>query len=424
MKKLIIKMLSISSILLLLLISSLLFMPSGFVHAATQSGHITGQLLNGSEHNAPVSNQIVTLQEAQGNNAKDLAKTKTDAHGNYSFPQLSTDETISYAVYINYQGAQYVSNVVSLAQKPVQRVNLTIYQAMYSTKNVAIVQSTVLVNQAQAGKGLMSVSEAFSFQNLNTKSFVGSLDASKGKPNALFFSLPVGAKNIALGQGFSGYQVIQVDRGFATNAALLPGSNDFSFSFEIPYTTSTYAFDYVPMYPTVQLTFMVATDFHVGATKLTSQGIVNANQKSYHSFNTTGLLAQQDVQVGLDNLPLPQETISSSPARANMLWLVVAALGLLAIVALTWYLYQNRGRGGNRQGKKVSSSVNTEKVKDEAVVDSPQGADREQELLQALLKLDKEHEEGQIDKAAYEARRGKLKARLRLMMSEREISRR
>src|SRR5262249_54885503 len=118
----------------------------------------------------------------------------------------------------------------------VQTVNITVYEATSDPAKIAINQATVLVRESDTTKGLINVSEFFSFKNLDLRSFVGSLDASSGKPKALFFSLPDAARNVALKKGFDGYKTIQVDRGFATDAAILPGDNELSFSFEIPAT--------------------------------------------------------------------------------------------------------------------------------------------------------------------------------------------
>src|ERR1051326_365855 len=109
--------------------------PLGIAPAhAAGSGHITGQLLDGSNHNAPLASQQVTLQMAQGNNTHDLATAMTDAQGTFSFDNLSTDKTINYAVYIRYQGAQYVSDLVTLDSNPSPQLNLTVYQATQRTE--------------------------------------------------------------------------------------------------------------------------------------------------------------------------------------------------------------------------------------------------------------------------------------------------
>src|SRR6266700_7769794 len=261
-------------------------------HAAGP-GRIFGQLLDGTKKNAPVARQSVTLQMAQSNTATDLASVTTDARGSYAFGNLSTAKTISYALYIRYQGAQYNSALITLNTKPVQQVNLTVYQATTSTANMAIVRATVLLHKPDAKKGIIPVSELVIFRNLDLRTYVGSLDASHGKPNALRFSLPHTARNASLGKGFDGYKAIQVDRGFATDAAVPPGDSQFAFTFDVPYTTSSYDFDYTVVYPTVQLDFLLPSHISATSDNLTSQRPITSNQTRYSLFQANALLANK-----------------------------------------------------------------------------------------------------------------------------------
>ncbi|HET9919560.1 MAG TPA: carboxypeptidase-like regulatory domain-containing protein, partial [Ktedonobacteraceae bacterium] len=91
------------------------FSPGAF---AASNGRISGQLLDGTNHNAALAGQSVTLQMTQGDTAKDLKAVKTDAHGAFSFANLATDASTGYALYTRYQGAQYTSDIVHLDKKP------------------------------------------------------------------------------------------------------------------------------------------------------------------------------------------------------------------------------------------------------------------------------------------------------------------
>src|ERR1051326_1931416 len=250
-------------------------------------GRIFGQLLDGTNKNAPLVKQSVILQMSQGSTATDLASATTDAQGTYTFPNLSTDKTISYSLYILYQGAQYNSSLITLNTKPVQQVNLMVYQATTSTANIAIVRATVLLHKPDAQKGIISVSELFIFRNLDLRTYVGSLDISHGKPNALLFSLPHTARNVSLGKGFEGYKAIQVDSGFAANAAVPPGDSQFAFVFDMPYTTSSYDFDYTVLYPPVQLSLLVPPEIHATSDTLKGQGLVTSNLDTYNLLQAT-----------------------------------------------------------------------------------------------------------------------------------------
>ncbi|HLZ59882.1 MAG TPA: carboxypeptidase-like regulatory domain-containing protein [Ktedonosporobacter sp.] len=456
-------------LILCLTLGCILLMPSLVsAHALVGgNGSISGQLLDGTNHNAPLPKQTVTLQMAQGPNASDLTTATTDDHGAFTFNNLATDKTIGYAVYIRYQGAQYVSDVVTLDANPIQHLNLTVYEATSNTAKVAITQASVLIQEPGTHNGTFSVTEDFAFKNLDTHTYVGSLDASKGKPNALLFSLPHGAKNIALNKGFDGYHVISVDTGFASDAALPPGDSEFAFSFDVPYSASTYDFSYVAIYPTVALSFLIPPDVNAHSGTLTAQGVITAqDQHSYRLFKASLLQANQQIHVALEGLVVPTPTASaSSPLNPGTIWLIVALLLMLAIICATWFLLRVPRRPLAKKQQKITprsgKNTTTRKVtslKDSQVEDAsasrkaalkrpdaedigapgrvaplvtgndpgarrPAKQDRKEALLQELLELDKAYEAGKLGKAAYQERRAKTKARLRSIISEQEAAR-
>jgi 5-hydroxyisourate hydrolase-like protein (transthyretin family) len=422
----------IRNILIALLVTFCLLWIAPSALAATHAGgdgQISGQLLDGTRANAPIAGQSVTLQMAQGNNSQDLKTLTTDAQGSFSFSNLSTDKTISYAVFTRYQGAQYLSNVLTLNYTAKQQVNVTVYDATQSTGKIAIDNATALFHEPDITNKTVTVSEAFSFTNLDTHSYVGILNAAnKGKPNALLFSLPAGAKNINLQKGFTGYNVIQVDHGFATDAALLPGNNDFAFSFDMPYTSSSYDFSYETFLPTVSLSFFVPPDIHASSQILTSQGIVNTsdNNRPYNLLTAKTLPAQKIVDLHLEGLvtQLPADTATSF--NPWLIWLIVAGIVVVAAIGIAWFVTssQRSASAKNAGGKKPStnqSDKNSATTADKVKKPKPSTAkEREEALLATLLKLDQDYEAGKLSKGAYEEQRGKTKARLRSLLSEKE----
>ena len=414
--------------LCLLLLLTIMALPalSSTVHAAAAAqgnGKITGQLVNGTHKNAPVAGETVTLQTAQGQKSQDYATAKTDAQGNFSFEQLPTDKTINYAVYIRYQGTQYTSDVVTLDSKPVQQFKLVVYDATSDPSNVAITGSTVLVQEPDAQKGILTISQIYIFRNLGAQAFVGSLDASKGKPKALFFSLPANVKNITLDDGFNGYRSIQIGDGFASEAALLPGITEYTISYQVSYTGSSYDFRYHAMYPTVELTVMVPTSLHASSNELKSNGVVTANQHPYEQYKTLGLRTDNEVHVQIQGLPAV--AAQEPPTRINplLVWLIVAGVLLLAVLGIIWFLYTTRKRQATKLPRttvtKKGTPARAEKTKQ---VERPKkdAGDQQQALLQELLQLDRAYEAGKINKATYQERRARTKARLRAILSEQE----
>ncbi|GER87252.1 hypothetical protein KDW_14140 [Dictyobacter vulcani] len=403
-----------SSMLVLSLLSLLLVFWQNPVAYAAETGQISGRVLDLTNQRAPVANQLVTLQMAQGSNSRDVGSVKTDAQGKFSFTKLATDQTISYVLYTRFQNAQYISKAVTLNDKSSQVADVEVYEATTSTANVAIVQSTVLIRQADPSRGVLNVSQLFSFQNLDKKTYVGSLNASKGKPNALFFSLPAGVKNITLGNGFSGYQVLQVPEGFASDAALQPGTNEFSYSYEVPYSSSTYNFTYQTLYPTVVLSMLVDPGLHASSKDVTSSGVVNADNHAYHAFKSSVLPAHSRVTLALDGLVVPTANDNSPSFNAGLIWLFVGLLVLVALVVMILFLVRARRK---RQVSPAQQKITNTKAPE------AEGS-AEQTLLQELLALDKEYEAGKINQERYEKERNKTKARLRTLMSEKESAQR
>jgi hypothetical protein len=413
---------------LLLALVVLLFPIQASAHAATNTGRIYGQLLDGTKRNAPVAGQSVTLQMAQGENASDLTSTTTNAHGIFSFSNLNTDKTIKYALYTLYQGSQYYTDLIDLSSRPVQKINLNVYDATTSIANIAIVQANILIDKADAQSRLITISENYIFENLDLTTYVGSLQAHGSKPNALLFSLPKNARNVSLKSGFDGYQIIQVDSGFATNASISPGLSQFAFSFQVPYTTSNYDFGYTVVYPTVNLSLLVPLNIHTSSAALDSQGPVNANQQTFQQFNAKKLLANTQFHVQLDGLPVSQQVANPQSLNANTRWIILAILLMLAIVGVTWLVYQLSRRQATKRQKQISQT--SQRSRDTVTAKSgsgdrqssndalPSQNDQQEALLQEMLRLDKAYEAGTIKKAEYAEQRARIKTELRSLMSK------
>jgi hypothetical protein len=397
-------------VLIALLCSLGLFIASSqMVNAASLgTGHISGRVLNASLNNAPVVNQSVILQMAQGNNTRDLITLTTDVQGRYSFSALESDSTVQYAVYTLYQGAQYVTDLIDLSKKSNQQVDLTVYSATTSTANLAVVQSTILINKPDTKSGMITVEEDFFFENLDNETYVGSLNTVQGKFNALIFSLPADARFLALGTGFGGYKNIQITTGFASDAAVVPGTSRFSFSFQVPYSGSSYHFSYQAIYPTVTLSLLTPLSVLTTPQGLTSQGPFNTQNGTFQLFKVETLSAGKTIQAQLAGLPIQIKTDqAANPFNMGNIWWVVGLIVLMALVGFGGYLYlKRRHQPGNtdKDAALPATKKSTSMTRDA--------------LLRELLALDKAFETGKLKKGAYQAQRSQTKARLRTLMSE------
>ncbi len=418
----------------------LLSLPAAQASAAARgtSGTISGRLLDGTRNNAPVAGQSVTLQMAQDGTARDLTTLKSHADGSFLFEDLNPASGIQYAIYTRYQGAQYFTNPIDLSKHPQQRVDLTVYDATQSSANLAVVQATILIQEPDASKGSFTVSEIYFFQNIGKTTYVGSLNGNQGRPNALLFSLPQGARNVALDQGFNSVEAIQVNGGFATDAAVPPGETEFSFSFEVPYQSTSFDFGYTFNYPTVQLSMLTPPVLHASSGALISKGLMTANGHPYLLLQNQNFRGGDQVHVELEGLPQPSSRSTGVGLQGNWLWLVIGILGMLLIIVASSVLHQvlqrrRKPRGKTETGAHTRTRTHTQhtQVREHAAArprtaprraTSPASRHKEQdELLQQLLELDKAFEAGRLKQAEYRKQRAGLKARLRELMSAEEV---
>ncbi len=396
---------------LLVCVLSFLLFPSAPAHAMP-TGRLFGSLLDGTQQSEPVAGQRVTLQTAQNNTIRDLRSVKTDAQGRFAFTGLETGKTISYAVSTTYQGAHYTTNPIDLSTRPVQQLNLTVYEATTSSAGIATAQAIVVLDVPEGQTGVLIVSEYFFFENAGMRTYVGSLSASRDKPNALRFSLPPGARHLSLNTGFDGTQVIQGDRDFATDAALPPGITRFAFSFEIPYTTADDDVPYAVVYPTQQLSVLVPANVRASSSTLSSLGLILVNQRSYHLFQAKDLLAGTEIHTQLAGLPVANPAANSSTLNPESLWLVMGLLILLALLCVTGFVARFPPRPASApSNQQKHAQPRRDVTAKQDVFQNPQ-----RELFRELFDLDRAFEAGKIRKAEYRQQRAKTKAQLRALM--------
>ncbi len=295
---------------------------------------------------------------------------------------------------------------------------------------LAIIEATILIQQPDPLKSALTVSEIIGFKNLDTHTYVGSLDASKGKPNALLFALPPNVGQVSLDKGFNGYQQILVNKGFAADAAVPPGPSEFGFSYQITPTSPLYDFYYQATYPTVDLSILVSPSVHASSGSLISKGLVNANQSSYQLFKASTLGKDDQVHLILDGLPVSATTAPTTsqpaPPATSFIGLVVVLLLMLLVLFTTWLALRSRRQRMTAARGKVSarSKSRSKNYPSPALSATSPPDERQQELLNELLALDTSFEAGELSKEAYQEKRAQTKARLRSLLRKQETSRR
>jgi len=378
--------------------------------AAASGATLSGSVVNGTHGNAPVSGTQVVLQTYVSHaSAQDSATVTTDAQGRYTFAGLDGSGATTYAVYTRFQGGTFASGAITFANGSVAPQTLTVYDATASDANVRVALTTLLLGAPDQRTGLIPVGEFVTFDNTGHTAYVPAVAPSGGQPMGLLrFWLPAGARNLSVGAGFEGAQILQVNTGFATSATVPPGKSQFAFVFHLPYSSTQYLLDYKTEYPTAQVAVLAPVGTHTAGADFVAQPSVTALGQQYDLYTRDNVAGSVHLHLQLLGLPLPGE-------RPDLDFTQLLALGgaLALLLALLLALYVRRGdlaqAFGLTPGPAVALAQSGGSVQERE-------AERKR-LLKALLALENAHAAGSISTADYEARAGRTRATLRGLLT-------
>jgi hypothetical protein len=382
-------------------------------HAAV-TGSITGVVANGTHQNAHVTGQKVILQRTDGKSTQDIATTVTDSSGRFTFGNLPVDSNAMYAAYTTFQGGLFSSQTVKLDGDTPAALQLTVYDTTNDDAHLRISVATLLVRQPRPVNGLIGIGEIITIENTDATAFVGTLTGDASKPMRLLrFATPPNASDLSLGIGFDGSLVVTTDKGFGSTATVPPGTTNFAFSIDIPYTGTAADLSFKPVYSAAQVMVLVPLDMFVDGRDFAAQGVVESLGSRYQVFTAGNVAADKQDSLRLTGL---LEAGEKSYLDARALTIFALILALLALAALLLYL--RRGNiatalglipattpAGDGAGALLSNEANK------------LDAGEQQRLLNELLSLERAHAAGKLTEAEFKQRDRAIRQRLRAIMA-------
>lgn len=376
-------------------------------HDSGTTGTISGVLTDGTT-SAPLANQPVTLQLNVSSSVKNLATVKTGANGAFTFANVDAGPAAlggEWAVYTTYQGGTYASAALTVSAGKTVDGSFQAYDATQDSSNLKVTGATVLISSVDSTHGLVDVGEILTFSNSGKTAFVGQApsDNSAAMPPLLRFAVPSSAINLSEGAGFYGTQVFQIDTGFAATATVPPGTSEFAFSYQVPYTGTTLDLPFKAEYPVEQVEAlappsMLARD----ANGFTAQGIVTSFGAQYQVYTATNLATSKQVTLNLYALPRAGEQPDFSAAA--LVWLAAILAVILALLA-GFYVWR---------GAFLSAPAAVVAVGAAGAVE----ADHKQ-TLQQTLDLERRHARGEISDTEFKRQGALLRQRLRAQLAAR-----
>lgn len=388
-------------------------------HANAAPDTISGIVVNATHQNAIVANQKVTLQRGSGSATHDIATTVTRPDGHFSFANIAGSPSDTFAVYTQFQGGMFPSAAVTLGSAGVTTVQLKVYDTTNDDAHLRVSVATLLVRQPRPMNGLLGVGEVISIENTGTTAFVGTPTGDANKPMRLLrFATPPNASNLSLGIGFSGSQIITTDKGFGATATVPPGTSDFAFAIDLPYTGTAADISYKAVYPTARVVMLVPPDMFVNGKDFQAQGLIDSLGTRYQLFTVANAAAGRQMSLQVTGLPKAGE---QSNLDVRSLIIFAAILALLALLALGIYL--RRGDIAPALGLRPASSRaddSQETVQAGGTVNTE--VEEHNRLLSELLIAERAHSAGALSDEAYRQRDRELRRRLRELLASTQVS--
>lgn len=357
---------------------------------AANTGDIEGVVLHGVTEK-PMENVLVTLTTGTADDAPATETTTTDADGRYEFRDLPAGEDRYYALDARYEGGVFSGGAISIPddteEKPVFDTTLRVWDTITDPDAIVINRHSVFL--VQNDRGSISVIESVTITNISDDAYIGRApvadrSAEEDVPS-LGFALPgkaIGKEVSVVDSDLNLPQLLRTEYGFAATTAIPPGEHAVTFSYPLEGVAASYDISRRMLYPTLRFSIYAADPLTVTSNRLEQDDDAEVGGRSYRHYTTEDTLEAADsVQaVALADAGLP----------AGLMAGMAGALAL--VIALGAYPFL-------RRRKKAAEP------------DAPQepAVDRRDELLKEIAALDIAHEQGDIERAEWSARRAELK---------------
>ena len=336
----------------------------------TGDGTIQVQLVNKTPGGKGVNDVSLELKTFADGAEKGNAKSNADARGKATFTGLNTDPAYIYQVNLNYQEADYTSEISFKKDEKSRNLEVVVWDATDDDKFIKIGAAHIVV---QFEGDALKITEYYRVDNLGDKTYIGSKNvASLGKKETLRFYLPKGAQMQEFAMGLLDWRVALENEALIDTMGVEPGSKEIAFTYTSKFSPSNHTIPIVANRATDDLTLVVEEKgFKVSSPQLSPPQLAKMGNVSFIVMNKKDVKKGETIQATLSGLP------GENPVN-SLRWIGIGLLVVALAFGVTYPLIRRK----------------TATVK----VNAPE--DRDQ-LLQDVAQLDDAFESGQMNKDEY-----------------------
>ena len=351
-------------------------------------GTIEGQVVNQSEGGGSVVDLSVSLiSGGEEEGAAETRTARTDGEGRFQFSNIPVES--SYLVRVDYMKIAYYYPLEFGDTETTISIEIPVCDTMASDQAIRISWHHVVVRiQAE----YITVTEVILLVNDGDRTYVGSEATSfEGKQGTLVFTLPPGAMQFEVPED-SAEDYLLVDNMVVTTMVFPPGEKQLLYYYQLATSESgDFTINLKADYPTDAMDVMVTgEDTEVSSARLAPADPVETDD-GQHYVHFTGEYLDRGDAIDI--------RLARSSGGSGMLAIVLWIVGAVVVLCMLVYLVR-RSRAQAKTPAAIIQDYDREAV-------SP-----EQRLLDEIVRLDRDFEQGLLDEETYRQRYADNDARL------------
>lgn len=262
---------------------------------------VLGTIVNGTSGQKSPANLTVTLHIINEDGEVKVFNANTDSDGGFKFADLPNGST--YSISVNYHNIAYSKLLeVPLNQKP---VTLKVFEPAHSLEAITINDHILFIRDIDVNNQKILFLEIVGLTNQRDRVFIPSVE-DPSKMNFLRFSLPTGFNDLDVSSSLESGQIINVGTGFGITSPVLPGIQQITYTYNIPYENPKLPLSYT-FHQGVD-SFQIVGPLDISIAKSSNpldHTTTSIEDQSFSIWGTDSLAAGQTVTLELHNLPQP-----------------------------------------------------------------------------------------------------------------------
>jgi hypothetical protein len=359
------------------------------------SGQVTfsGKVINRAGGEIPAGLEVTLQGYTNMENTLTLTTTAA-ADGAYRFDPLAAEDGQIFILTTEYQGNIFSSTMITWSARETTdpiTADIDIYEHSGSLEEVVIERVHLFVSSTASGQLRFMTYLLISNPGQNV------ISAAEGQP-LLTFQFPQGAVSTQWGDGAQSERFVELPGGFGDTQSIYPGqqSHEVLYTYEMPYDGNLEIAQVFPL-PVESGTVVLPAGLRLNGAGLSDAGQRDMGSEAVSLYNFEQLSSGQALRFEISG-----RAGSGSGLPAWVLALIGGAV-FLAALAVGVTLLRRRSQLPDL---------------DEEPQDEPGQPESRDDLLDAIIALDQQYEDGGISTEAYNRRRAALKAMLKAMQNE------